>query len=451
MTASSRVCVLVLAAGKGTRMHSDLPKVLQPLLEEPMLRYVYDALPEGMDAFTVIGHGAGHVRAAFPERAFILQAEQRGTGHALQTAMPDLAAYTHALVVNGDTPLMPKALLEGFTSEALASGADLALVTLTPPDTASFGLVLRLQGAITAIVEAKDFDPAAHGPKPGEINAGIYCLRLEAVRDLLPRLSNANKSGEYYITDLVALAREKGLRLLGLECGDAPELLGVNSPSELVRAEELLRESIIARHLAAGALIRAAAGVRIGPDARLAPGADVTGPCEIYGKSEIGAGARVCSHCRLEDAHLAPGATLRSFSHVEGARLATGAVAGPYARLRPGTVLEEDARVGNFVEVKKARLRRGAKASHLTYIGDADVGEEANIGAGTITCNYDGKNKHQTRIGSKAFIGSNTALVAPVSIGDEALIGAGSVITKDVEAGRLALTRAPQRDLPRTK
>ena len=451
----ARVGAVILAAGKGTRMGGDTPKVLVPMLEEPLLRYVYDSLePLGLDRlWTVVGHGAGDVRAAFPayEEGFVLQEEQLGTGHALAAAWKAVlaTALDYVLVINGDTPLAPPDALAEFIAGGIRQEADIAFLTLTPRDPGALGRVLRQNGMVRAIVEAKDYDETLHGPDPGEINAGIYCLKVEAVTGLLPLLRDDNKSGEFYITDLVGLGVERGLVVIGLSQGDDPNLLGINTPAELVRSEELVRERIVREHLDRGVFVRNPKTVRIGPGVAIAPGADITGPCELYGATGVEAGARIESHCRIASSQIASGACIRSFSHLEEAVVGPGAQVGPYARLRPGAALEEGARAGNFVEVKKALLRKGAKVNHLTYIGDAEVGEGANVGAGTITCNYDGKNKHRTVIGSRAFIGSNSALVAPVSIGDGALVGAGSVITKDVPEGQLALTRAPQKMLPR--
>ena len=447
------VGAVILAAGKGTRMHSPLPKVLQPMLEEPMLRYVYDALDSlgSLRVATVVGHGADEVAAAFPARTdgFVLQAEQLGTGHALQCAWPAMLAarVEHVLVINGDTPLVRPEVLERLFSEARREDADIAFATLTLEDSGAFGRVLRKHGRVCAVVEAKDYDESLHGPDPREINAGIYCLKAGSVDSLLPLLARNNAGGEYYITDLIGLAVERNLKVLGLNMGDDPDLLGINTPTELVRAEERMRERIVNAHMERGVFIRAGGSVRIGPDVTLAPGSAVTGPCECYGRTVLESGARVESHCRLTDTALRAGAVMRSFCHAEKADIGPGCGVGPYARLRPGAVLEEGAHVGNFVEMKKARLGKGAKAGHLSYLGDAEIGAGANIGAGTITCNYDGRNKHVTHIGERAFIGSNTALVAPVSVGDGAVVGAGSVITKEVPDNCLGLTRAPQRVL----
>ena len=448
---------VILAAGKGARMHSATPKVLRRILEEPMLRYVYDVLGGlcGDRVFTVIGHGADAVADAFPERkaGFVVQAEQLGTGHALQHAWAAVrgAGTEYVLVINGDTPLVRAEALAGLLTESIAQNADLAFITLTLENPGAFGRVLRENGGVSAIVEAKDFDAARHGPDPREVNAGIYCLRIAAADALLPLLERTNKSGEYYITDLIGLAVERKLKVLGLNMGDDPDLMGINTPAELALAEERMRERSVNAHRNAGVLIRAAGSVRIGPDVTIAPGAEITGPCELYGRTCLEAGSRIDSHCWLADTAVGSGASLRSFCHAEKAEIGPLCTVGPYARLRPGAVLEEEAHVGNFVEMKKARLGKWAKAGHLSYLGDAEIGPGANIGAGAITCNYDGKHKHQTRIGEAAFIGSNTALVAPVSVGDRAIVGAGSVITKDVPEEHLGIARAPQRAIKRTR
>ena len=448
---------LVLAGGKGTRMYSNLPKVLQPILGEPMLSYVHAALKPlfGDQIWTVIGHRADLLRLAFPqlEDRFVLQEQQLGTGHALQTAWPALreACLTHVLVVSGDVPLISKDTMTTFLNAMERSKSPLGFITLTLSDPGEYGRVLRSGRTVSNIIEAKDYDSTIYGPEPNEINAGIYCLELDRIEPLLPLLQNKNKSGEFYITDLISLAVRADMDVVGVQCGDDSSLLGVNNPQELIRTENILREDIVRNWLEAGVFIHSSESVRIGPDVVIAPGARIQGPCEILGASRIAAHAEVEPFCHLNHVDLGEGAKVRSFSHLENATLKAGAMAGPYARLRPGAVLEEGSRVGNFVEVKNATLARGAKAGHLTYLGDAHIGEGANIGAGTITCNYDGHKKHRTTIAARAFIGSNTALVAPVSIGEGSVVGAGSTITKDVPENTLALTRPEQINKPRRK
>lgn len=444
---------LILAAGKGTRMHSDRPKVLQTLLGAPMLSCVVEAVRPifDEDIWIVAGHRAEMVQAAFPDARFVLQEQQLGTGHALMQALPALteAGCTHLLVVNGDAPLVSETLVRDFLAEAV--GADLAFATIELDNPGAYGRVVRHQGKVQAIVEAKDYDPALYGPASGEVNAGMYYCSIAAVESLLPRINNSNKSGEYYITDLISLAVAEKYSVSGVQCGRDDALMGVNSPLELSQMEETLRSRIVTQMLASGVIMHAPDLVRVGPQARIEPGAEITGPCEIYGNTEIRRGASVASHCVVRDCCIKEGAEIRSFSHIESAQVGEGALVGPFARLRPGAVLEEQSHVGNFVELKKARLGKGAKANHLSYLGDAVIGAGANIGAGTITCNYDGKHKYQTKIGEHAFIGSNTALVAPVSVGDDALIGAGSVITKDVPAGELGIAREKQKNISRKR
>lgn len=441
----------ILAAGKGTRMHSNRPKVLQELLQEPMLHYLYASLdPVFPDSvFSVIGFEAGQVQDAFPEReaaSFILQAEQLGTGHALQCALPTLQERNleYVLLVNGDTPLFTARHAKDFVQGCLDKKLDLGFLTLTLEDPGSFGRVLRRDNRAVGIIEAKDYDVALHGPEPKEINSGIYFFRLESIAPLLGRLQNENKSGEYYVTDLVALAVDAGLEVEGISGGSDPQLLGVNSPAELVEAEDFLRKQINASLLQQGVLIRQAESVRISMFAEIAPGVQITGPCEIYGRSVVDSGVVIESHCVIRSSEVQQGAHIKSFCHLEQAVVGPRCQVGPYARLRPAAVMEEDARAGNFVEIKKSVLGKGAKASHLTYLGDAEVGEGCNIGAGTITCNYDGQNKHRTVIGKGAFIGSNSALVAPVVVGDNALVAAGSVITEEVPPRAVAFGRSRQ-------
>ena len=448
------ITALVLAAGKGTRMHSDKPKVLQTLLNEPMLHYVYKALTPvfGERVLTVIGHGAEMVEAAFPEMdgRFVLQAEQLGTGHALQVAWDAVKATgaTHCLVINGDTPLVTSEAMEKLADAA--GNSDIAFMTISPKDPASFGRVVRDEDRrIQAIVEAKDYDINVHGSVTGEVNAGIYLLRVETMGALLSELRNENKSGEYYITDLVEFAVTRGMSVEGVQCGDDLSLMGINAPRELVVAENALRRQIVEGLLDENVLIHNPDTVTIGPDVVVEPGAEIFGHCEIYGKSTVKAGARMGSYNYITDSSFEAGCDIKQFCHIESAEVGPDCWVGPYARLRPGAVLKKGARVGNFVEMKKSVLGEGSKASHLTYLGDAEVGAGANIGAGTITCNYDGKNKFKTVIEDGAFIGSNSALVAPVTIGKDALVGAGSTITHDVPEEGAAIGRGKQKNIKR--
>ncbi len=454
MTMFGGVGGLVLAAGKGVRMYSETPKVLRTILGEPMLSYVLCACASVCEdrIHVVVGYGAEKVRQAFPEREgrFVVQDRQLGTGHALATALPFLVAagYEHVMVLNGDMPLLSKDILAGFVAEAMDVQADVAFVSIELDHPGSYGRVVRASGGVS-IVEAKDYDVSRHGAATGEINAGIYLLRLSVAQKLVPLLRNENQSGEFYITDLVEMTTQSGGVVAAINRGRDAALLGVNSPRELSLAEETLRAGLVDALYDQGVLVRNPGQVRVGPRVAIAPGVEMTGPCELYGDTVVGEGAKVGSHVWMRDCNLAPGCEILPFSHLDGAQVGPLCKVGPFARLRAGAVLCEDARVGNFVEVKKSGLGRGVKAGHLTYLGDADVGAGTNVGAGTITCNYDGKNKHATVIGEKVFIGSNTSLVAPVTIGADALIGAGSVITHDVPDGALAVARGRQSNIAR--
>lgn len=447
-----KMMAVILAAGKGTRMHSDKPKVLQTVLGEPMLRHVREALRPvcGDDVLIVVGHRAELIEAAFAGERFVRQTEQLGTGHALMQALPALraAGCEMALVVNGDTPLLRTETAARFMREA--EGADLAFATISLGEPGAYGRVVRdAEGRVQAVVEAKDYDMERYGAPTGEVNAGMYAVRLELAEALLPRLSNANRSGEYYITDLIGLAAAEERDVRGVQCGGDESLMGVNSPRELAAAEECMRAAVVSELLDKGVLLHAPALVRVSPLADIEPGAELSGPCDILGASRVERGARIDAYCVVRDSHVSSGAEIRSFSHLEQARVGQGALVGPYARLRPGALLERNSHVGNFVELKKARLGAGSKANHLTYLGDAEIGEGVNIGAGTITCNYDGRNKFKTVIGNGSFIGSNSALVAPVTVGENTLVGAGSVITSDVADGELAIARGRQKNMPR--
>jgi bifunctional UDP-N-acetylglucosamine pyrophosphorylase/glucosamine-1-phosphate N-acetyltransferase len=354
------------------------------------------------------------------------------------------AGYEYVLVLNGDVPLIGVDDIKACIAVAAEHKADLAFLTITLPDPGAYGRVVRKAKGHAVIVEAKDYDEKAHGRPTGEINAGIYCLRVSAVDKVLFDLTNTNKGGEFYITDLAGLVAEAGGAVVAVSRGSEANLLGINTPAELAQAEETLRGRIVESWLARGVVIRQKESMRIGPKARLAPGCEICGQGDILGDSIIESGAVIAPHVWIKDSTIGARARVHAFSHLEGAALGTDAEAGPFARLRPGAILEEGARVGNFVELKKSVLGPNAKAGHLSYLGDAVIGAGVNVGAGTITCNYDGKNKFTTVIGKNAFIGSNTALVAPVNVGENALVAAGSVITEDVPDNALAIARGRQ-------
>ena len=448
-----RTGALILAAGKGTRMHSERPKVLQTILGEPMLAHVLRAIdpvcPQGL---VVLGHKAEEVQTTLdlPDARIVTQKQQLGTGHAVQCAWPNIErqSWKRCVVVNGDAPLVQVQTIQDLLCKVENAGAALGFLSIEPQNPAGYGRVVRnAQGRVTAIVEAKDFSEREHGPDAGEVNAGIYVLDVARIGPLLDRLSNANAQNEYYLTDLIDMATAAGETIVALNAGQDPSLLGVNTPSELVACEELLRSRLVRQWLDQGVLVRSPEQVRIGALVQLTPGAEICGPCTLTGKTSVAEGAVVSEYCWLHDATVGAGARVYPFSHLERADVGDLCAVGPYARLRPGTCLHRGAKIGNFVETKKAVLGPDSKANHLSYLGDCELGSGVNIGAGTITCNYDGANKHRTDIGDGVFIGSNSALVAPVRIGDNALVGAGSTITKDVPAKTLAVARVRQKNL----
>lgn len=443
---------VILAAGKGTRMHSKRPKVMQEILGEPCVSLVFHAMQAVVQEIVVVtGYGAESVENCLRDNpiTFVRQEEQLGTGHALQCAWPSIKS-TYCLVVSGDTPLIQSLDFLSLIDTVGNNDVDMAFLTMNTSDPAGYGRVVRnTHGQLSAIVEAKDYQVALHGPVTGEVNAGVYLFHCSKLESLLFSIKNSNAQKEYYLPDVVQLALSKGMKVAAIPGEETARLLGVNTPLELITAEELVRERIVSAWQKKGALIRNSQAVRIGPKATLSPGCEIIGPCEIYGHSVIGPETVVESHCVLNNVILNENSRVRSFSHLDDAIIHQDCVVGPFARIRPGTVMQQKSRVGNFVETKKANLGERSKVNHLSYVGDAEIGKDVNIGAGTITCNYDGKNKHVTKIGDESFIGSNTALVAPVSIGRRALIGAGSTITKDVADDTLAVARGQLKQYPR--
>jgi len=427
-----RVAVVLLAAGKGTRMKSDIPKVLHPIAGQPMVRHAL-AAADALGAercVVVVGPGMEDVERAVAPLPTAVQRRQQGTADAVLAARDVLADFHDGrgeptvLVLYADTPLIRTETLARMV-EARRAGAAVVVLGFRPDDPAEYGrLLLDGAGGLQAIVEYRDADEAQRAVTL--CNSGVMAVSAAMLWDLLDRVGNDNAKGEYYLTDIVALARADGLACSVVE-GDAAEVLGVNSRNDLAVAEMAWQRARRAAAMADGATLLDPDTVWFSHDTRV--GRDVViGPSVVFGPGVT----------------IADGAEIRAFSHLEGAEVGSGATVGPFARLRPGARIAAQARVGNFVEIKNALLGEGAKANHLSYVGDAEVGAGANIGAGTITCNYDGYLKHRTEIGAGAFIGSNTALVAPVSVGEGALVGAGSTITTDVPADAIAVTRAPQ-------
>ena len=435
MTQNSALAI-ILAAGKGTRMKSEQPKVLHRLAGAPLLAHVLQAAKSaGLDRLAVVvGPGMDQVGAIAtkldPKIAVFVQAKQLGTADAVKAARRALEEFDgKVLVLYGDTPLLRPETISKVSGE-LDAGADLVVIGFETANPAEYGrLLLDDRGRLVGIREERDASPGERALTL--CNSGIMGFRsAKTLLGLLGRIGNDNAKGEFYLTDTVALARGDRLETRMIVC-NTEEVLGVNSRAELAEAEAVMQKQLRACAMAADATLIAPDTVFLSHDTAI--GKDVT----IEPHVVIGAGVII------ED-----GATVRSFCHIEGARIGQGAIVGPFARLRPGADLAKDAHVGNFVEIKQAEIGEGAKVNHLTYIGDASVGAHANVGAGTITCNYDGFAKHRTEIGAGAFIGSNSSLVAPVKIGEGAYIGSGSVISKDVPPDALALTRAPQEERP---
>jgi bifunctional UDP-N-acetylglucosamine pyrophosphorylase/glucosamine-1-phosphate N-acetyltransferase len=429
----ARLAVVVLAAGQGTRMRSSRPKVLHPVAGRSMLRWVLDGV-EALDparCVVVVGPQQSCVAEAAAPYATAIQTQRLGTGHAVgcaRAALGELAADpgTEVLVLCGDTPLITAETLADLRRTRAERGAGLAVLGFRAGDPGAYGrLILDADGDLARIVEAKDAN--AEERAIDRCNAGVMLARADLLFELLARVGNDNAKGEYYLTDVVALARRAGERC-AVALGTETDAMGVNSRAELARAEAAMQRRLRARAMAGGVSLQAPDTVFFSHDTVLEADVSVE-PHVVFGPGvEVGEGA-----------------TIKAFSHLEGARVGAGAHVGPYARLRPGTVLGEGSRIGNFVETKNAKLAGGAKANHLTYLGDVEVGANANVGAGTITCNYDGFLKHTTRIGEGAFIGSNTALVAPVTVGAGAIVGAGTTLTHDVPDDALAVARGQQR------
>ena len=440
----SELHIVILAAGEGQRMKSAHPKVLMPLAGRPMLAHVLDTARALQPALihVVHGHGGDEVRARvtdLDDLNWVHQAQRRGTGHAVAAAMAGIPDPAQVLVLYGDVPLIARDTLAAL----IAVEAPLVGLVTHLQNPHGYGRVLRDGlGRIRAIVEERDCDDEQRAVTC--INSGILCAQASALRHWVGALRTDNEQGEYYLTDVYAMAASAGAPAPAVECSNPQEVFGANDPWQLAALERLFQRSQATALAARG--VRFADPVRFDLRGEVRVGRDVEIDIDVIleGQVELDDNVRIGPFCRIRDSHLAAGTVVRGHCDLDGVVTHGPCTIGPFARLRPGSVLESGAHVGNFVEMKKARLGEGAKASHLSYIGDTEVGEHANIGAGTITCNYDGVSKHQTRIGAGAFIGSNTALVAPVVIGDGATIGAGSVISRDAPANELTLTRAPQ-------
>jgi len=439
-----------MAAGKGTRLKSQLPKVLHEVGGKPLLEHVIRAavrIVPAKDVFAIIGHEAERVRAAMEHTGinFVLQAEQRGTGHALIVARDALAGYDHVIVLSGDAPMITPETIGYLRNFHLEEQAAMTLLSADVENPTGYGRVLRKgprSAEAKAIVEEKAATAAEK--KIREINSGFYVFAVKELYANIGKLSTANAHGEYYLTDMAEVLRKAGQRVVAWKTANASEVLGGNTRAELADIDHYLRMSKCRQLMEDGVTIFYPATCVIDAEVEIAPDTVIEPYVQLLGNTRIGTACRVRSYCVIRDSEIADGVIVRPGCVMEEARVGTGAVIGPYSHLRPGTELGEGAHVGNFVETKKIKLGKGSKANHLTYLGDADIGAGVNIGAGTITCNYDGVRKHKTVIEDGVFIGSDSTLVAPVRVGKGAYVGAASCITDDVPEDALAIGRAKQ-------
>ena len=440
---------VVLAAGLGTRMKSKLPKVLHKLIGVPMINHVINNLNEAKikKIIVVVGYRGELVEEVLYRNCTIVcQKEQLGTGHALLQALPALSGCegSDCLVVCGDTPLLKARTLLALLEKHRASHARATVLTAILPDPAGYGRIIKGPAGIEKIVEDKD--ASAQQKTISEVNTGTYCFNIVSLKQELDRLTVANAQGEYYLTDVIKNLAEKKEKVETLLIDNPDEAMGINNRVQMSRAEAVLRQEILEKHMLGGVTVinpahtYIEAGVKIGKDTILYPGTI------LEGATTIGEDCLIGPDTRIVDSNIGDGVEIKN-SCLTGARIAGGCTIGPYSFLRPGSVLSAGVKVGDFVEVKNASVGAGSKIPHLSYVGDSTIGEKVNVGAGTITCNYDGTAKHHTTIGDGAFIGSNTNLVAPISVGAGAYIGAGSTVTKDIPDGALAVARGKQRTI----
>ena len=436
--------VVILAAGMGKRMQSDLPKVLHPLAGKPLLSHVIGTARSLKPAAccVVYGHGGDAVptRLAADDLQFVLQQPQLGTGHAVMQAIPHLQDDQPTLVLYGDVPLTDAGTLQALIRQA--GKEKLAVLTVELDDPTGYGRIVRDAGRIVRIVEQKDASDTERAIR--EVNTGILIAPTRELKSWLTKLSNNNAQGEYYLTDIIAQAVSEGIPVESAQPAFVWETLGVNSKVQLAELERIHQRNVAHQLLEQGVTL--ADPARIDVRGELVCGRDVSIDvgCVFEGRVELADGATIGAHCVISNARIGKATMIKPFSHIDQAIVGAAAQIGPYARLRPGTELGADTHVGNFVEIKNSQLGAHSKANHLAYIGDATVGSRVNIGAGTITCNYDGANKHRTIIEDDAFIGSDTQLVAPVTVGKGATLGAGTTLTKDAPADSLTVSRAKQ-------
>jgi bifunctional UDP-N-acetylglucosamine pyrophosphorylase/glucosamine-1-phosphate N-acetyltransferase len=448
--AAPRVAVAIMAAGKGTRLKSQLPKVLHEVGGKALLEHVIRAalrVVPANDVYAIVGHEAERVRAAMAHTGvhFVLQAEQRGTGHALMVAGEALRGYDDVIVLSGDAPLITPQTIGRLLNFHLDERAAMTLLSADLDNPTGYGRVLRKNARsaeVLGIVEEKAASAAQK--KTHEINSGFYVFSVAVLYENIAKLSTANAHHEYYLTDMAAVLRKAGQRVVAWKTANASEVLGGNTRAELAEIDEKMRLAKCRQLMADGVTVFYPATCVIDDDVEIAPDSVIEPYVQLLGKTRIGTGCRVRSYSVIRDSEIADGVLVRPGCVMEEARIGAAAVIGPYSHLRPGSEIGEGAHVGNFVETKKIKLGKGSKANHLTYLGDAEIGAGVNIGAGTITCNYDGVHKHKTVIEDGVFIGSDSTLVAPVRVGKGAYVGAASCITDDVPEDALAVGRARQ-------
>ncbi len=440
--------ILILAAGKGTRMRSDLPKVLHPVGGKALVQHVVDTARKvgGEQILIIVGHGAEKVqeKMAAPDVKFVLQAQQLGTGHAVQQALPQLRGDATVLILYGDVPLTRAETLQKLIAGVNAQ--QMGLLTVDLPEPTGYGRIVRDEkNAVVAIVEHKDANEEQK--KICEINTGIMAVKAAHLQKWLPQLKNNNAQGEYYLTDIIAMAKADGVAIHVEQPDAVEEVEGINNRQQQAALERFYQKQKANELMVAGVTLLDPS--RLDIRGNLTAGRDVVIDvnCVFEGEVVLGDGVVIEPNCVIINSKIGNNSHIKAFSHIEESVMADHCDIGPYARLRPGTELADEVKIGNFVETKKAVIAKGSKVNHLSYVGDAKVGSKVNVGAGTITCNYDGVNKFKTEIGDNAFIGSNSALVAPVRIGAGATVGAGSVITKDVENSELAIARGKQRNV----
>jgi bifunctional UDP-N-acetylglucosamine pyrophosphorylase/glucosamine-1-phosphate N-acetyltransferase len=440
--------ILILAAGKGTRMRSDLPKVLHPVGGKALVQHVADTARKvgGEQLLIIVGHGAEKVeeKMAAPDVKFVLQAQQLGTGHAVQQALPHLRNDATVLILYGDVPLTKAETLQKLIAKV--SDSQMGLLTVNMQNPTGYGRIVRdANNNVIAIVEHKD--ASDQQKKINEINTGIMAVKAKHLQKWLPALSNNNAQGEYYLTDIIAMAKADGISIQVEQPDAVEEVEGINNRQQQAALERFYQQQKANELMVAGVTLLDPS--RIDIRGNLTAGRDVVIDvnCVFEGDVDLGDGVVIEPNCVIINSKIGNQTHIKAFSHIEDSTLANGCDIGPYARLRPGTQLADDVKIGNFVETKKAVIAKGSKVNHLSYIGDAVIGSKVNVGAGTITCNYDGVNKSKTEIGDNAFIGSNSALVAPVKIAANSTIGAGSVITKNTEENDLAIARSQQRNI----